>query len=93
MDEDGKVYRGTFGTIGGQVALTRLMEESGFFDVTTSQESIDARNFVMHILHKMEVFKYEEDRREFVAQMLRRAAERVVDVPQETQNSRGRRKR
>ena len=88
MDEDGKIYKGAFGTLGGQAALTRIMEEAGFFDTTTSQESVDARNFVMHILHKMEVFKYAEDRREFVMQMLRRASERYVEQTKEETKSR-----
>lgn len=91
MDEDGKIYRGTFGTLGGQVALTRMLEEAGFFDFNRSQETVDARNYMMNILHKMEVFKYEEDRREFVAQMMKRASERYVEQAQEEQKSRRKR--
>lgn len=79
MDEDGKIYRGAFGTLGGQLALTRLMEESGFFDATLTPESVAARNFVIHILHKMEVFKHAEDRIEFVRHMLQKTSERYVE--------------
>lgn len=79
MDEDGKIYRGVFGTLPGQMALTRLMEEGGFFAPVTGPEAVSARNYVMNILGKMEVFKYPEDRREFVAQMLRRTSERYVE--------------
>ena len=93
MDEDGKIYRGAFGTLGGQVALRRIMEESGFFDATTSEESVAARNFVMHILHKMEVFKYEEQRQEIVRLMMQLASERVVEEVKTETDSRGRRKR
>ena len=91
MDEDGKLYRGVFGTLPGQTALTRMLESSGYFvDIPPSNvEAIGARNFMISVLNKMEVFKYEEDRRELVHNMLERAMTRVVEEPkQETRRKR-----